>query len=75
MPNPLVVNAAELLRRQGSDRHVDVDVSLVDLGIDVYEKRSGQISTIFGRLLPRGDAADTTAVYLISDRPFAAALR
>ncbi len=29
-------------------------VLLVDLGNDVYEKRWGQISTVFSRLLPRG---------------------
>lgn len=36
-------------------------VALVDLGIDVYEKRSGQISTIFGRLLPRGYTRESFA--------------
>ena len=34
MPDPLVVNAAELLRRPGSDKMIEVDVPLEALDID-----------------------------------------
>lgn len=45
--------------------------------LDPRDLRGQWLTATFqhGRLLPHGDAADTTAVYLISDRPFAAALR
>jgi uncharacterized protein len=33
MPNPLLVNAAELLRRPGSEKDLDVEVTIADLGL------------------------------------------
>lgn len=34
MNNPLLVNAAELLRRPGSEKHVALDVAVADIGLD-----------------------------------------
>lgn len=34
MANPLRVNAAELLRRPGTEKHLDLHVDVADLGID-----------------------------------------
>lgn len=34
MANPLRVNAAELLRRPGSEKHLDLEVTVADLGLD-----------------------------------------
>jgi uncharacterized protein len=34
MPNPLLINAAELLRRPGSERRLALQATIADLGID-----------------------------------------
>ena len=34
MPSPLLVNAAELLRQPGTQKHIDVAVPLVDVDVD-----------------------------------------
>jgi uncharacterized protein len=55
MASVLVVNAAELLRRPGSERHLEVSVSLDELGIDDP------------RLVPHSDVAVVLRLESLSD--------
>lgn len=60
MPNPLVVNAAELLRRAGSDRTVEVDVALDDLGVQDARFPDGASVAVQLHLESNNDGIDVT---------------
>jgi integrating conjugative element protein (TIGR03749 family) len=64
-----------------SDQHYVTAVKLTNtdataLELDPREVRGAWLTVTFhhGRLLPQGDEADTTVVYLVSDAPFEASL-
>ena len=50
MANPLRVNAAELLRRPGSEKHLELQVTVADLGLDDERFRPGDAVVVHLRL-------------------------
>ena len=75
------VSAVPQVAWRAGDRYLTAarlqNQSAAPVTLDPRKLRGQWLTATFqhGRLLPHGDTADTTAVYLISDRPFAAALR